>query len=142
MSETDETPIQPVRPDAGSRRIAGGILGLVGAIGFIAATFHYVGAYHNNIWDLLGWFVWPVTVTLFSVAVLATARRWPLLGAGGLLALGLWGVMAYATLLGSLLQTSPAWDAYARQAAAHAVSSLVVLAGGGLAFLARGRKTF
>ena len=140
---TDDSSSEPSPsvPDRARFRIIGGILGLVGAAVRLAGTIYWLGPYNVGFRNWVGALAWPLIVALFSVLVLAAGRRWPLLGAGGLLSLGLYIIWVFFPAYVDLLKEgSQGWSRSRWDVTSVLVAGGIVLVGGLVALLERDRE--
>jgi len=125
-------------PDRARFRIVGGILGLVGTAVWVVGVSHYMLPLPFHYWII--WFVGALVVALFSVLLLVAGRRWTLLGAGGLLSMGLYGTPVYFAGLMDLRGSGWTGNAVYGGDAAELAASIIVLVGGVVALLGRERE--
>jgi len=126
-------------PDRARWRIVGGILGLVGTAVWVVGVSHYMLPLPLRYWVI--WFVGALVVALFSVLLLVAGRPWTLLGAGGLLSMGLYGTPVYFAGLMDLRGSGWTGNAVYGGDAAELAASLIALAGGVVAFVGRERRS-
>ncbi len=120
----------------------GGILGLVGAAVRLAGSIYWLSPRDIGFRNWLGDLAWPLLVAFFSALILAAGRSWSLLGAGGLLSLGLYSIWAFVpTVIDFLVKPEPPWwDRYRWDFASILVAGGIVVVGGIVAFLGRDRE--
>jgi len=127
--------------------IIGGILGLVGAVVWVAATLHY-SSVAGGFWNWAFLLALPLVAALSAVVLLAARKPWTLLGAGGLLAAGLYATIDNLSVLMVRHQASTGQSLAGladfmknldRVAQLHLAAAVVVLVGGVVGLLGRHR---